>query len=52
MRSRLIRRLELLEDTVKPKVTEMPPEALSILKKLGRSPRPTERQGHGKERIF
>jgi hypothetical protein len=35
MRNRLIRRIELLEDTVKPKVTEMPPEALEILRILG-----------------
>jgi hypothetical protein len=35
MRNRLIRRIELLENTVKTQVTEMPPEALEILRILG-----------------
>jgi protein-tyrosine-phosphatase len=35
MRRRLIRRIELLENTVKPRGTEMPPEALEILRMLG-----------------
>jgi hypothetical protein len=35
MRGRLIRRIELLEDTLKPAPQKMPEEALSILKELG-----------------